>query len=281
VLDDKIREPSKVQETGGGAFLGAIATFSFPRRKLERLKREQRNLLILCHSVNSPQSDLAEVARTIRAAARGGGAIIGVRSTMPREGTSTVAANLAYSAAAAGQRVLLVDCNVRNADLSRKLAPKAQLGLLDLAFGTANLDEALQRSRSGLSFLPLGQGELGDYGAKVENVLRKCADDYELVVLDLPPLMADIDLGSGILDSSILVVEWGRVPSALAESGIWARPPMRMLFGFVFNKVDPSRIDPRTFPLEHYRWKRANLRGGRVWARVLSRRPWVRSTSSG
>src|SRR6266852_4306067 len=67
--------------------------------------------------------------------------VIGITSTQPDEGKSTVAAALALLMAHAGARVILVDCNLRNRSLSAALAPAAAFGILDVMTGAASVSE--------------------------------------------------------------------------------------------------------------------------------------------
>ena len=67
--------------------------------------------------------------------------VIGITSTQPKEGKSTVAAALALLMAHAGARVILVDCNLRNRSLSAELAPTAAFGILDVMTGAVPVSE--------------------------------------------------------------------------------------------------------------------------------------------
>ena len=83
--------------------------------------------------INSPFSRFAEAIRSIKLAIDlnngcvNGKQVIGFTSSLPNEGKSTIAASLALLVAQAGARVILVDCDLRNPSLSRKLAPGAEL----------------------------------------------------------------------------------------------------------------------------------------------------------
>ena len=84
------------------------------------------------------------------------GRVIGFTSSLPNEGKSTIAASVALLMAQAGARVILVDCDLRNPSLSRKLAPNADYGILDVIVGSVPLEDAVWRDRStNLTFLPV------------------------------------------------------------------------------------------------------------------------------
>src|SRR5439155_4185213 len=90
----------------------------------------------------------AESIRGVKVAAELAGVIknnkvIGVTSTNPREGKSTVSSNLTQLIAHAGKRVVLVDGDLRNPTLTKSLAPGAKAGLLEVLSGKVELPQAL------------------------------------------------------------------------------------------------------------------------------------------
>ena len=75
--------------------------------------------------------------------------IIGVTSALPGEGKSTLVAALAFHMRQRVERVLLVDCDMRNPYLSRVLSPKAHLGLSELMKGDVSRDDAVLNGPGG------------------------------------------------------------------------------------------------------------------------------------
>jgi polysaccharide biosynthesis transport protein len=110
--------------------------------------------------VHEPLSSFAEGFRAIKVAADISGSIkknqvIGITSSLPHEGKSTVACNLAELIAHGGSKVILVDGDLRNPTLSRRLIPKAEVGLLEVIGGKIDLRQALYTDKpTGLAFLP-------------------------------------------------------------------------------------------------------------------------------
>ena len=81
--------------------------------------------------------------------------MIGFTSAVPNEGKSTIAAAVAQLAAQAGGRVIIVDCDLRIASLSRRLAPGATVGIVDVISGARSLEETVWRDpATNLFFLP-------------------------------------------------------------------------------------------------------------------------------
>ena len=79
--------------------------------------------------------------------------VVGITSSLPNEGKSTIAASLALLMAHAGARVIVVDCDLRNPSLSRSLAPTANVGLIEVIGGRISLEDAIWRDpKTNLAF---------------------------------------------------------------------------------------------------------------------------------
>lgn len=202
---------------------------------------------------DSPFSRFTESMRSIKMAAtlsRTSGPIkvIGVTSTFPNEGKSTIAASLAQLIAQAGSRTLLVDGDLRNPGLSRVLAPHAPAGLLDLVAGTAALDDVVWTERStSLQFLPAnlkstlaGTSEIlaSDAAKRLFDSLR---ETFDYIVVDLSPLAPIIDARATahLVDSYLFVIEWGHTNVDVVERALNdARMIYDNMLGAVLNKAD-------------------------------------------
>ena len=90
--------------------------------------------------VNMPLSRFAESIRSIKLAidlnpAMTSNKVIGITSSLPDEGKSTIAASLAQIVGQGGKSVIIIDCDLRNPSLSAALAPDATVGLLEVVSG--------------------------------------------------------------------------------------------------------------------------------------------------
>ena len=88
----------------------------------------------LRHVIDSPLSPFAESIRALKissdlSSSVGANRVIGITSSVPSEGKSTIAASLAQLSAHSGARVILVDCDLRRPSLSQELAPNETTGL--------------------------------------------------------------------------------------------------------------------------------------------------------
>jgi polysaccharide biosynthesis transport protein len=206
----------------------------------------------LRHLIEAPFSRFAESIRAMKMAAdlRGPGKskVIGLTSSVPGEGKSTLATALAMLIAQAGGHVSLVDCDLRNPALSRLLTPKADAGIVEIIAADQRLEKTVWKDpATDMTFLPavnvsnLGNTSdilAGDAMKRLFDVLRM---QYDYVIVDLSPLapVVDVRATTRLLDFYIFVVEWGHtridvVQQALKEShGVYDN-----MLGVVLNKVD-------------------------------------------
>ena len=96
--------------------------------------------------IDAPLSPFAESIRAVKVSVDVAGAaksnkVIGITSSHPNEGKSTIAASLAQLTADGGARVILVDCDLRKPSLSQELVPNTTLGLIDVITDTARLEK--------------------------------------------------------------------------------------------------------------------------------------------
>ena len=150
-----------------------------------------------------PDSQAADAFRTLRnmAGDRPGDApwkVLTVVSGAPSEGKTTVAANLAVANAQAGKQVLLIDGCLKQPALDRLFALSNRKGLTAVLHQAAALDEAVQPSGvPRLSVLTAGHPppmteDLLD-SVRMENLLDRAKEGYDLVLIDSPALLALAD----------------------------------------------------------------------------------------
>jgi len=155
--------------------------------------------------------------------------VIGITSTQPDEGKSTVAAALALLMAHTGARVILVDCNLRNRSLSAALAPAAEFGVLDVMSGAASVSEVTwTESTTQLAFLPVGNNSRPTYVSEVlasetlNKLFHTLRESYEYVIVDLFAVapFVDVRAAARALDSFIFVIEANRTNIDVIKRGL-------------------------------------------------------------
>lgn len=205
----------------------------------------------------SPFSRAAECMRSIKMALElsslnNKSKVIGITSTLPNEGKTTTSSSFAASLAKSGVRTLLVDGDLRNPSLTSRLTPDASVGILEVVLGSASLDQVIwSDSSTGLDFLPavietrLAHTSDILLSAAMEKLFGQLRDKYDRVVLDLSPLLPIVDVrGTGkLVDTYILVIEWGRTKADMVERAASEMPAFEhKLIGAVLNKADLKRM---------------------------------------
>lgn len=256
-ISDTDGAPESTKETS--SLSDKYTKFSAPSPTLEDAPRSSRRRKIvrdgsaLWAVVDSPLSRYTEAIRSIKLANDLGGMgstkqVLGLTSSLPNEGKSTIAFSLAQLMSQVGARTILVDCDLRNPSLSRALAPRAKTGLIDVIAEKVSLEKAIWEDPStNLSFLPVvvkfrvahSNEILSSIATK--KLFEKLRKSYDYVVVDLPPLAPVVDARATthLIDSFIFVVEWGRTKIDVVEHALGqAQGVYDNLLGAVLNKVD-------------------------------------------
>ncbi len=203
--------------------------------------------------LHKPTSAYAEGIRSIRTALRfaedGKEAPRGVAitSSVPQEGKSLFSIGLAQLAAASGQKVLLIDADLRKPSLSKQLGhARAKAGLAEVLSGKATLREVILTEKdSGLSIIPArgdsssAQELLG--GTKMAELMPSFRKQYDLIIIDCPPVMAVADAltVSPLVDALLFVVRWGSTPRPLVQAALRQLRGSRIpVTGTVLTRVD-------------------------------------------
>jgi capsular exopolysaccharide synthesis family protein len=202
-----------------------------------------------------PLSPYAEQVRALRAGLwlepvpeRGRAKLVAITAARPSEGKTTLAAALGRSAAMAGERVLVIDCDVREPALSRLMGAAANAGLMDVLAGAARLDDVIGRDPlTSMRYLPAGSPPANSMQQLASDgmaaALSSLRDHYELILMDAPPAcgVADGRIVAGLADSTVLCVRWRHTP---ARSAVHALELLRAARARVAG-VALTRLDPR------------------------------------
>ncbi|TMM11501.1 MAG: hypothetical protein E6F98_10760 [Actinobacteria bacterium] len=171
-LDTRVRSAEEIGERLGG--LPLLARVPVPSKRLRA-----KNQLVMLESPTGPQAETFRMLRTnLDFATLGRDArTIMVTSAVEREGKSTTIANLAVALARSGQRVVLVDLDLRRPFLHRFFDLDGP-GITQVALGRASLDEALTRvalSDAQSRVNAIGNGNGNGHGAAVRGILEVLA----------------------------------------------------------------------------------------------------------
>jgi capsular exopolysaccharide synthesis family protein len=151
----------------------------------------------------APQSSGAEAYRALRTTLRFlrggvGPKVFVVTSSVESEGKSTTSANLSLALADAGQRVLLIEADLRRPKLAGYLGLVDGPGLTDVLIGGSSLEDAVQQwGDGGLRVLGAGQvppnpSELLQ-SERAAQLLESVREGYDAIIIDAPPLLPVTD----------------------------------------------------------------------------------------
>jgi succinoglycan biosynthesis transport protein ExoP len=201
----------------------------------------------------APFSATAEALRYIKVAIDlhpTGGKVIGMVSALPGEGKTTVAASVAAFVAKSGSRTLVIDADLRNPSMTKTLGYTGAPGLLNMVADNSDFrDLVITDSKYKFDFLPSSSHIKPTNSSDILNspamkqMLSKAKNDYDYVLVDLPPILpvVDVKAAAHLFDAFVLVVEWGststdEVLRAVAASHILSE----RLLGAVLNKADEA-----------------------------------------
>jgi receptor protein-tyrosine kinase len=172
-----------------------------------------------------------------------------VTSSVPNEGKSTTALNAAIAMASAGQKVLLIDGDLRRPQVANLLSLEPTVGLTTVLVGGGDLDEVVQvHAPSGLDVLTAGRlppnpAELLQSNAMRE-LLASARSRYDVTIIDAPPLLpvTDAAVMAAETDGAVLVVRYGKTTKEQLNGAV-----QRLLsvgstpLGVIFNMIPRGR----------------------------------------
>lgn len=138
-----------------------------------------------------------------------------ITSSVPDEGTTTVAINLARSFAQNNKKVLLMDCDLRNPSVGKELNIENTLGLTNLMIGNKDISSVIIKDTEAQNLDILFSGPIPPNPSEIlssefmKNLLHSLEDKYDYIIIDSPPagIITDAAILSTITDAIILVAK--------------------------------------------------------------------------
>jgi polysaccharide biosynthesis transport protein len=222
---------------------------------LQAQGRQLTNRIIL----SQPEGQFAEAVRAVRHAVdlrwrTGQGRTILFASSLPEDGKSSLASNLAIHYASTGERVLLIDADLRRSNLTKtSLASPPEIGLFDCLAQRIPIERAILRDRStGLCFLPAHGA--APPAASIPNmltspamagVLNRLRQQFDVIVIDSPPILPVVDarILAEYVDQILFVVKWRVTAKDTAQRGLRLMALNgRKFTGFIINQVPKAEL---------------------------------------
>ena len=240
-VDSAVRDEFEITRISGLPILGRI-----PVVENDKKGKNKENLFVLTEKES--RSHIAEAFRSLRAnikLSRTEGFPSSILITGPDTGSgkSMVAINLALSFVSSGKKVLLVDTDLRRPAIEKYLKIKKTKGLTELLI---NEEKEIQPiSVDGLKVIPSGElppnpSELLD-SDRMKDLLKKWKKEYDIVLLDSPPLMtvSDSRILAAEVEETLLVAAYGETNRHLiAQTSELLKQLSIRALGYVLNKVD-------------------------------------------
>jgi capsular exopolysaccharide synthesis family protein len=260
VLDNTVRDPDEVSRALNVAILGTLPvvrnwkkrlsavianTNAHGKRALMTAGTDDRAMTQFTESVRALRNTilLSDFDRRLRT--------ILVTSPSPSEGKSTTAAHLAIAHAEQGKRTLLIDGDLRRPSLHRKFGFTAAAGLSNALLGEVVWSQVLVRPANiaNLDILPAGppSRRASDLvGSGIANLLDEISQEYDLVIVDAPPLLgfAEALQMSTCVDGVIVVARAGETNRKAVGSVVNTLNRLRVnVVGLVLNEVQRDSSD--------------------------------------
>jgi polysaccharide biosynthesis transport protein len=274
-LDSSVKTPADVEEKLGTTFLGLLPELSSvdrPRGR-DRMMRRGRpprdqgdegptELVVHMH----PSSGVSEAARSIRTnlmfmnpdkpCRR-----LLVTSAAPSEGKTTVACSIAIAMAQGGQRVCIVDADLRRPRLHRIFARAGDAGLTSALVGEATLDQVAKPTivpnlwSVPAGPLPPNPADLLQ-SDRFRRFVQELGDRFDRVIIDSPPLVAVTDSAiiSTLVDGTVFVVRAFQTGKHVSAQGLRVlRDVEAPIVGAVLNAVNLRRHEYNYYHYYYYK----------------------------
>jgi capsular exopolysaccharide synthesis family protein len=156
--------------------------------------------------------------------------VVMISSALPEEGKTALAASFAANAAAAGWRVLLIECDFRRPSIAKLFKLKTGPGLSEILAGSmlGETETALHEVSPRLHVIRAGRAKADPQellaSARMTQLLTTVRARYDLILLDTPPVIAVPDplVLSRHVDATILVVRWEKTQRAVVQDAVRA-----------------------------------------------------------
>jgi capsular exopolysaccharide synthesis family protein len=271
-LDSSIKTPDDLEQKLGVVFLGLLPEIEddgAPKKRARRRKVQPSDGSapapeLVVHA--RPLSAVSEAARSLRTNLmfmnpdRPCRSVL-VASAAPAEGKTTVACSIAIAFAQGGQRVCIIDGDLRRPRLHRIFHREGDAGLTSVLVGDATIEEVAKPTEiTNLWSIPAGPLPPNPadllHSSRFRAFMEELAKRFDRVVIDSPPLVAvtDAAVASTMVDGVVFVVRAFATSKHVSAQGLRAlRDVDAPIIGAVLNAVDLQRSEYTYYTYYHYK----------------------------
>lgn len=255
MLNPGIEDPAQIEELGLSIYASIPLSVS---RAMPKLRRGKHGTRIIADgrqhllAITDPADPAVEAFRSLRtslhfAMLEAKNNVLAISGPRPGVGKTFVSSNLAAVIAQAGQRVLVIDADMRKGTLHKLLGVSHQGGLSDVLGGRIDVRAAIHAVPGLEAMHYMVRGDIPPNPAELlmqsrfEDLIKSLSSEYDLVIVDTPPILAvtDAALVATHAGSSLLVTRFGvnqakeilLTLQRFEQSGIQVR-------GAIFNAVE-------------------------------------------
>ncbi len=217
-IDDRVKSSFDIEGVIGLPLIGIIP-------EIKRMEQPDKAQIV----INNQDKQVAEAFLALHSSLRlkdesKNAQCILTTSTIPGEGKSFVSTNLALTFAAHGERVCIVDCDLRKPNVHKSFRIENLKGVIDVCAGTATIDDvAVKNLHPNLDIIPAGGRAknptqiLNSKGFEV--MIAELRKRYDRVFFDTPPLAAVSDslIILPLVDGSVFTIYFNRVRRKAAQ----------------------------------------------------------------
>jgi capsular exopolysaccharide synthesis family protein len=217
-IDDRVKTTFDVESLIGLPLLGVI-----PR--VERMEQPDKAQIVSNGADRTIVEAFLSLYSTLRVNDESRGAkLLLVTSTLPGEGKSFIATNLAQTFAAQGQRTIIVDCDLRKPNVQQSFRLQPGKGVISYCLHGAKLDEIIVRNvHPNLDVITVGGRAKNPIqllnSKEFETLITELGKRYDRVIFDTPPLGAVSDALNilSLMDGAIYAIRYNYVKRGMAQ----------------------------------------------------------------
>lgn len=196
-----IESPEQLEEMGINVYASVpVSEWLSKNLAKNKINRKESDILL---AVENPADLAVEAIRGLRtslhfAMMEAKNNILMISGASPNAGKIFISTNLAATIALTGKKVLFIDADLRKGHVHKMFGGNNEHGLSDILSGQATLNNSLKHVKEG-GFDYIGRGAVPPNPAELlmhprfETLLKKVSNEYDLVIIDTPPILAVTD----------------------------------------------------------------------------------------